>query len=239
MTAICRHSYISLFVTVEQCICYSRNRMLDCIKATILYDTYMNYWIVGTLVLSLISPISYTKSMLAGKTKPHRVTRLIVWLASIAGILGVLHSTNTAGIIFAFIFFGRATYLLGMSIMYGVGGASRLDKTCLTIGLTALAAYLITGSGLLAISFGILADFIGYIPTFVKTWHQPKSEDPLFFSIESAASVLAIFAIWQPRVDILFPIYFFLCGGTVVVLIYRKQLTRRLRVLSYPKDVPQ
>lgn len=199
----------------------------------------MNYWIIGTLVLSLISPISYTKSMMAGKAKPHRVTRLIVWLASIAGLLGVIHSTNKAGIIFAAIFFSRASYLLIMSLIFGVGGASRLDKSCLLIGVLALVGYFITGSGLLAISLGILADLFGYIPTFVKTWRDPKSEDPVFFGIESLASLFAVFAIWELRVDILFPIYFMLCGGTVIFLIYRKELTRKLRLSNYPEDVPQ
>ncbi len=128
-------------------------------KADILRSISMNYWIIGTLILSLLSPISYTKSMLAGKAKPHKVTRLIVWLASIAGILGVLHSSNVAGIIFAGIFFARASYLLVMSLIYGTGGASRLDKSCLVVGILALVAYVITGSGMLAISFGILSDF--------------------------------------------------------------------------------
>jgi len=201
--------------------------------------THINYWIIGTLVLSIISPVFYTKSMLAGKTKPHKVTRSIVWLASIAGVLGVVHSTNVSGIIFAGIFFARASYLLVMSYIYGVGGASRLDKLCLGMGVLAVVAYAVTGSGLLAVSFGIMADLIGYIPTFVKTWHHPKSEDPLFFGIESLATLLAIFAIGQLRVDTLFPIYFMLCGGTILFLIYRKQLTSRLGRSAYPKDVPQ
>lgn len=199
----------------------------------------MNYWILGTLLLSLLSPISYTRSMLAGRAKPHKVTRLIVWLVSVAGLLGVMHSPNTAGIIFACIFFARASYLLVMSLIYGTGGASRLDKSCLVIGIIALIAYVVTGNGLLAISFGILADLTGYIPTFVKTWHHPKSEDPLFFGIESIASLLAIFAIWELRPDILFPIYFFVCGSVVVFLIYRKQLVRRWHTSRYPNDVPQ
>jgi hypothetical protein len=199
----------------------------------------MDYWIIGTLILSLLSPISYTRSMLAGKAKPHKVTRLIVWLASIAGLLGVLHSPNTAGVIFAGIFFARASYLLVMSLIYGTGGTSRLDKSCLVIGIVALVAYVATGSGLLAISLGILSDLIGYIPTFVKTWRQPKSEDPLFFGIESLASLLAIFAIWELRPDILFPMYFFICGAFVIFLIYRKQLGRQFRISNFPNDVPQ
>jgi len=164
--------------------------------------------------------------MLKGKSKPHRVTRLIVWLASVAGLLGVLDSSNTAGKIFALIFFIRATYLMIMAAIYGVGGLKKLDLYCLFFGVLALIAYYTTKSGLLTISLGILADLIGYIPTFVKTYHKPKSEDPLFFSIEALASLFAVFAIWEWIPDILFPIYFLLSAMTVVGLIYRKRLAR-------------
>ena len=200
----------------------------------------MNYWIIGTLVLSLISPIFYTKSILAGKAKPHKVTRLIVWLAAVAGVLGVVHSTNVAGIVFAAIFLTRASYLLVLAYMHGVGGASTLDRSCLVIGIFALAVYIATGSGLLAISFGILADLIGYVPTFVKTWRKPESEDSTFFIIEGLASLLAVIAIRQLRVDILFPVYFVACSLVVVTLIYRKKLTSKLRIRgSTPMDAPQ
>lgn len=186
----------------------------------------MNYWIIGTVILSLISPISYTKSMLNGKSKPHRVTRLIVWLASVAGILGVLHSSNKAGIIFALIFLVRASYLLFMAFKYGVGGTTRLDKVCLVLGALSIVAYLVTRNGLLTISIGVLADLIAYVPTFVKTYHKPKSEDPLFFTIEFVASLFGIFAIWQWKADILFPIWFALSCLIVLALIYRTEFTK-------------
>jgi hypothetical protein len=190
----------------------------------------MNYWIIGTLVLSLISPIFYSKSIFAHKAKPHKVTRLIVWLASIAGVLAVVHSNNMAGKIFAAIFLARASYLLVLAALYGEGGASRLDKTCLAIGILALGIYVTTGNGLLAITFGVLSDLIGYIPTFVKTWHKPSSESPTFFAIEGIASLLGVLAIRQLRVDIILPVYFVLCSVTVVALIYRKKITAALKI---------
>jgi len=194
----------------------------------------MNYWIIGTLILSLISPISYTRSMLAGKAKPHRVTRFIVWLASIAGMLGVLHNSNLPGKIFAGIFLARASYLLVMSLIHGVGGWAKLDRYCLGLGILALICYVVTRNGVITISLGILSDVIGYIPTFIKTYHHPFTEDPVFFSIEGLASLLGVFAVWQLRADILFPIYFTLCSAVVVGLIYRKKLVE-LFVRDQPK----
>ncbi len=190
----------------------------------------MQYWIIGTLILSLISPIFYTKSILAHKAKPHKVTRLIVWLASIAGILAVVHSNNGAGKVFAGIFLARATYLLVLAMLYGVGGASRLDRTCLVIGVLALGIYATTGSGLLALSCAVLSDLIGYIPTFVKTWREPTSESATFFAIEGLAAFLGVLAIWQLRVDIILPVYFTLCCVIVVLLIYRKRIAGALKL---------
>jgi hypothetical protein len=184
----------------------------------------------------LISPVFYTKSMLAGKSKPHRVTRLVVWLAAVTGVIGIIGSPNLAGVIFAFIFLARATYLLIMSGIYGVGGASRLDLACLVVAVLALIVYALTGSGLLAVCFGILADLIAYIPTFVKTWHKPESEDPTFFGIEAMASLFAVFAIWQVRVDILFPVYFVLCSLAVILLIYRGKI---MKIGTRPSDIPE
>ncbi|MBP9667186.1 hypothetical protein KBD87_00055 [Candidatus Saccharibacteria bacterium] len=184
----------------------------------------MNIWILLSLVLSLISPIFYTKSMLEGKAKPHRVTRAVIWLAAVTGIIGILGSSNLSGIMFAGIFFVRASYLLVMSIIYGEGGTSKLDKVCFSMGVVAVISYVLTGSGLLAVMLGVLADLIAFIPTFVKTWKKPESEDPNFFAIEVVASICAIIAIDELRVDTIFPIYFVLSGGFVLLLIYRKKL---------------
>lgn len=111
-----------------------------------------------------------------------------------------------------------------MSLVYGVGGWAKLDRYCLGLGVLALICYVTTHNGTLTISLGILADLIGYIPTFVKTYHRPSTEDPVFFSIEGLASLFGVFAVWQLRADILFPIYFTLCSVVMVGLIYRKKL---------------
>src|SRR6266702_2946430 len=185
----------------------------------------MNIWIVANLIFSLNSPISYTKSMLRHKAKPHRVTRLIVWLASFAAVLGILHKANFAAEVFASIFFVRATYLLVMSFIYGVGGTTKLDRVCLAIGILALIAYFVTGNGLIAILLGILADLICFIPTYVKIFYHPNSEDPTFFTIEGFAALCGVIAVGSVQLGILFPIYIVLCNIIILILIYRKRLT--------------
>jgi hypothetical protein len=166
--------------------------------------------------------------MLRNQAKPHRVTRLIVWLTSFAAVLGILHNANFAAQAFAIIFFARATYLLVMSFIYGVGGATKLDQVCIVIGILALITYIFTGSGLLTIILGIFADLIGFIPTFVKTFHHPSSEDPTFFTIEGFAALFGVIAVGSLQQGILFPVYIVFCNITVLALIYRKRFISKM-----------
>lgn len=186
----------------------------------------MNPWIIGTLVLSIMSPISYTKSMLKGETKPHRVTRLVILLASMSGFLAVMGSSNISAVIFAGIFLARAIYLFVMSLIYGVGGTSKLDITCLVVGVLALVAYVTTQNGLLTIALGVLSDFIGYVPAYVKTYKDPKSEEPLFYLLEGIAAIFGAIAVGELSVGIVLPVYFAVSCVIMLALIYRKQLIK-------------
>lgn len=184
----------------------------------------MNIWLLGNIIFSLISPVAYSNSMLLHKAKPHKVTRLIVWLASIAGVLGILHNANYAAVVFAIIFFVRASYILLMSLKYGVSDVTKLDKSCLLLGIFAIILYILTGNGLVTILLGISADLIGFIPTFVKSYYKPVSEDPMFFAIECLASLFGLIAIGTFQIGIIFPLYMLICDLFVLGLIFRKKL---------------
>jgi hypothetical protein len=164
--------------------------------------------------------------MLRKKAQPHRITRLVILLAAIASVLGVVDSNNLAGVIFAGIFLVRAAYLFAMSLKFGTGGSTPLDRTCLAVAALAMIAYVITGNGWVAITLAILADLIGYIPTFVKTWRQPSSEDPTFFAIEGLASLFGALAVAEWSIGVVLPLYFAACCIVVLALIYRPRLLR-------------
>ena len=164
--------------------------------------------------------------MVKKKAQPHRITRLVIVLASVAWILGVVGSSNLGGIVFAGIFLARASYLFVMSLKFGVGGSTKLDRACLAIAVLAIVAYLVTGNGWAAVGLAILADLIGYIPTFVKTWRKPTSEDPVFFGIEGLASLCGVAAVGEWSIGMALPLYFALCCVVVLALIYRPKLMR-------------
>jgi hypothetical protein len=117
--------------------------------------------------------------------------------------------------------------MLAMSLKYGVGGRSKLDVTCLVIGVAGVLAS-VTNNGLLGIWLALVADLIGYVPAFIKTYKNPKSEEPVFYTLESFAAISVIIGIGEIRKDIILPIYFVVSSLVMIGLIFRKKIMPKI-----------
>jgi len=176
--------------------------------------------IIATLC-SFIGTTDYVLSILKGKTRPHRTTRVVLFLVSICNFIGTLATHAHLGILLlAIFFFGRSLLLALLSIKKGVGGTSRLDITCAVVAIVGIGAWLFTGSGIWALIFAILADAVAYVPAVVKTWKLPKSEAPLLYLMEGIAALLAI-AHDGWRSSVVFQAYIVLSCIVMLVCIYR------------------
>lgn len=184
------------------------------------FDTVL---IVFSITLALIAPIVYSVSMVRGVSKPARMTRFIVWLAASISLISLWAEGSTGAIWLAGVFAVRNLFLLGMSFKYGVGGFTKLDLICLGTALVGLIGWQIAGDPLIALVFAIIADFIGFIPTFVKTYRDPTSEGPGFYYIETLAVTLNIILIGAWSQDLLFPGYILLSNLIVLSLIFRSK----------------
>ncbi|MFT7507635.1 MAG: hypothetical protein ACI92I_000798 [Acidimicrobiales bacterium] len=102
---------------------------------------------------------------------------------------------GTGAIWLAGVFDFRNFLLLLMSLQYGMGGIEVIDGWCLFIALTGLIGWQITGDPLIALVFAIIADLVGFIPAFVKTYKDPTSEGPWFYYIETMSVILNIIMI--------------------------------------------
>jgi hypothetical protein len=148
--------------------------------------------ILATL-LSLTGTTDYVLSIFRGKTKPHRTTRLVLLIVSVVNFIGTIAAHAHLGILLlAILFLGRSAYLAWLSLSRGVGGTSRLDIACAVIALLGIVAWIVSGSGIWALVFAIVADAVAYVPAIVKTWKAPKSEAPLLYTLEGVAAILAV-----------------------------------------------
>ncbi len=174
-----------------------------------------------SIVLALIAPAVYALSMIHGVSKPARMTRFIVWLAATISFVSLWAEGSQGAVWIAGVFAVRNAFLFIMSFRYGIGGWTSVDKACLLLAIIGLVGWQIFGDPLIALIFAIFADFVGFIPAFIKTYKLPKSEGPWFYYIETVAVILNIIFIGAWSVDLLFPGYILLSNIVLLGLIYK------------------
>lgn len=117
-----------------------------------------------------------------------------------------------------------------LSIKHGIGGADKVDKICYILWAVAVVCWLGLHRPLLALNFGVFADLIAMVPTFMKSWKNPEEESANVFAASALSGFIAIFAAQEYTYRaILLPVYLFLVNLAVVVVLavsekHRKRL---------------
>lgn len=180
-----------------------------------------NFVIAGA-ILNLIGSLSYLIDTVKGRVKPDRVTwilwSVIPFIAFTAQIkqgvglqsLMTFMTGFTPLIIFLASFLNKKSY-------WRLG---RLDVICGVISIVGILLWYITKVGNTAILFSILADGLAAIPTVVKAYHAPETEDykVYFLAATSAAITLLTIKVWSFEY-FGWPIYIFVVTLLIAVLI--------------------
>ena len=146
-------------------------------------------------ILAIIGPTIYMVSIMRGRTKPHRTTRFVLMIVLTLNFISIMAADGNLGAkLYAGIvcFYGFAYFL--MSIGRGMGGSSPFDWACLIIASAGIVCWQITGNPVLGIWFAVLADFVAYLPAFVKTWRHPSTESPWLYILSLFAALLSMAA---------------------------------------------
>lgn len=180
-------------------------------------------FLVFSTLLPLFSPIPYIRSIVAGHTKPHRTTRLVYLLIGLLTTISLFTAGDRIALWISAVSLLQAIVLFFLGLRFGVGGWSKTDISCLLLALLGILAWQTTKNPLLGLYFGIAADFMGTIPTLIKTWHVPTSEEPLFYVLDSLAGLLNMLALTSWTIgDFSYPLYLFLVNALVALLTFRK-----------------
>jgi hypothetical protein len=76
----------------------------------------------------------------------------------------------------------------------------------------------------------VVIDSTGAIPTIVKTYHEPETEDFTAWLIFFAANTIQLFAVSSWDLSIVYLIYLFLLAGSIVALILRGKWLKRCSI---------
>lgn len=188
----------------------------------------MSYEMLGMIagVLALAGYIPYIYSIFKGVTKPNRAT-WIIWTV-VGGLLAVsyFNEGDINAIWLPIGYFIGPLFVAILSIWYGYSEWTKLDKICLVVAIISIVPWLLSKDATITLLINVLIDASGALPTFVKTYQEPETEDLTAWSFFFVANTLQLFAISLWDVSTTYPIYLFLLATTMVILILRPKMMK-------------
>lgn len=173
---------------------------------------------IAQVVIFCLAGPPYILDTIHGKTKPQRATWLI-W--TVLGTIAFV-SQVALGASWSLVFTGLDTcgslLVLLLSIWYGVGGWSRLDRLALLVAAGGVIVSLLAGAPVLAILGVILADLSGTILTVRKVFLHPDSETTVTWLLIGVGSLCGVASVQRLDVGLLlYPAYLCLVNWSVPV----------------------
>ncbi len=158
-------------------------------------------FVIFGALLNLIGSATYAYATLRGRTKPNRVTWFLWALAPlIAFSASVKDGVGLPSLMTFMVGFGPLLIFLSSFVnRKAFWQISKLDIICGTIAVLALILWLVTGSGFIAILFSIIADLIAGIPTLIKAYNVPETENYSVFLFGAISAFITLLAIdkWE------------------------------------------
>jgi len=180
-----------------------------------------NAVIVGA-VISFIGAVSYLVDTLKGKTKPNRVSWFIWALAPLIAFSAEISKGVGIQSLMTFMvgFNPLLIFLASFVNKKSEWRLGKLDFTCGALSIIGIVIWLVFEEGNVAIFFAILADGLAAIPTIIKSYYFPETENWFAFLTAAIAAALTLLTInmWN-FAHYGFPVYILLVTVLLVLLI--------------------
>ncbi len=172
--------------------------------------------------IGTIGGLSYLFDTLKGKIQPNKVTWFI-WAASLSIAFAAQFKQNVgwpALMTFAAALVTTSIFISSFVNKKAGWQIGKLDIVCGSLALAGLILWQVTQVGNIAIFFSILSDGFGAIPTIVKSYKLPKTENYwvyLLYAINAAITLLII-KNWN-FASAAFAIYYFSLCASIFLLV--------------------
>ena len=172
-------------------------------------------FIIIAVALNVIGSAGYIAETVRGNTKPNRVSwflwalaPLIAFSAQISEGVGI-----TSVMTFMVGFSPLAIFLASFINRNAYWQITRFDIGCGLFSLAALALWAVTRTGNVAIVLSIAADGLATVPTLLKSWKRPETEDYRIFLYSTISAVITLLTLksWD-FAAYGFPLYILLLG---------------------------
>jgi hypothetical protein len=185
------------------------------------------------IVISFLGGLSYLVDTLKGKAKPNKISFFVWALAPlIAFFATVKQGVGTQSLLTFIVGFNPLMILLASFInKKSYWKITRLDLSCGILAIIGLILWKITGTGNLAIFFSIIADGLAAVPTIIKSFNYPETENSNAYLGSAIAALITILTVKEWRFEqFAFPIYILVVCVLIFILIKFKPGKRLAKI---------
>jgi hypothetical protein len=175
--------------------------------------------ILSSLVF-IAADLPYAIQTYKRKVQPHRVTWFIIFVLNVISFINQAASgaSNSLWIFGAGVIATFSVFIL--SINRGVGGYSKVDIAALVGATIGLLLWWLLGTPLASIIATVVVSMIALVPTYIKSYHNPKSESKFPWLIASISTFLAAISVGKLDYRLLIlPVYSTIVQAGVYVLL--------------------
>ena len=181
--------------------------------------------LVSTLIASL-GAIQYLYLTVVGKVQPNKVTYFFWGLFPLIAFFAQSHE-EVSSVAWITLAMGVLPFLIVVAAFFNKEAywkIQRLDYGLAFMAITCMVAWYITNSAVLAIVFTLVADMFASLPTLIKSYTHPHSEDWRPYAINSLGFLIGLGAVqnWM-FAEYSFVLYFFILTTTFALLIFIRQ----------------
>lgn len=155
-----------------------------------------NFVLIG-VAISVLGSWSYLVDTLKGRVKPNKVSWLLWSIAPMIAFFAMIKQgvgiTALATFIVGFLPF--VIFLASFFNKNATWDISKLDIICGSLSILGLILWAITKVGNIAIFFSIVADALAAVPTILKSFKYPETENSTIFFFGIINALIALLAI--------------------------------------------
>ncbi len=171
-------------------------------------------------ILIAISVIPYVRDIFLLKTKPERMTWFIWSVLLTIAFFAQFSEGGTWSLITTGVDWLGVVIIFILSIKYGMGGTTKLDKLALVGSGIGLLIWYLTNEPLFALLIVLLIDFSAGMLTIIKTYKEPATETLSAYLICGTGRLLGVLSVGEINFSlIIFPLWICILNYTIAATI--------------------
>ena len=157
------------------------------------------------------------------------MTRFLILVFSAIYVISLFVQGDRNAIWLALVSLISTLVIFLLSIKKGMGGFAKLDIIVLVIVVFSIIVWKITNNPVLGLTMSLVADLTSYIPTFVKVWKFPETEEWKFYASVVLANFLNLLSISNYTFSkIILQSYLLGVNATIIlIIVFRERILKK------------